>query len=285
MGTRWRALPLSPPEVPPLPSWREGSLEMTEALARAFFAFVELTHQLTHSYGLDLVILTVLVKTALFPLTFRQMKQARLMKVLQPKLKALDHLKKEDPKEHQKQTMELYQAEGVNPMEGCLGMFIQFPIIISIFRMMRDPGINGGVFLRETLFGVNLGSSPVMTTDSLAEATRMAGATALPWPWGNDPAFLSLYWPALLMLAAYLVLVTLNQKLLMPTPKPGEKDDNPMAAAMNPKMFTAMILIFGFFFPAGLILYFIIFQVATGVQTRKIISLLDAQEAASTTQR
>ena len=250
---------------------------MTEALARAFFAFVEMTHALTQSYGLDLVILTVIVKIALYPLTLQQMRQGRRMKALQPRMKELEPLKKKDPKAYQEKTMGLYKKEGVNPLSGCLGAFIQFPIIISIFRMMRDPGINGGVFLRETLLGVNLGSPPVFTAGSLAEATRLPGATALPWPWGQDPAFLSLYWPALLMLALYLVLVTLNQKLLMPMPKPGEKD--PMAAMMNPKMFTAMILIFGFFFPAGLILYFIIFQLATGLQTKWIITILDREEA------
>ena len=245
---------------------------MTEFLAKAFFSVIEMMHSFTGSYGVDLVLLTVMVKTALYPLTFQQMKNQRLMQKMAPELKKFDSLKSKNPQEYQQKTMELYKKNNTNPLAGCVPMFIQFPIIIALFRMLRDYSINNGAFLTQNLFGVNLGATPVGTVPTLSEAQRLPGSTALPSPWGNDPSFISFYWPALLLLAFYLLTTILYQNQMMPAKKEGE-DAPPMP--FNPKIFTFMILIWGLFFPAGLIFYFIVFNVVSIFQTKMIYKKLD----------
>ena len=249
---------------------------MTESLAKAFFALIEILHSFTNAYGFDLIILTIIVKTALYPLTMQQMRNQRLMQKMAPELKKLDHLKNKQPQEYQQKTMDLYKKYKTNPLAGCLPMFIQFPIIIALFRMLRDHSINNGVFLTENLFGVNLGATPVSTVISLSEAQRLGGSTALPSPWGNDPTFISFYWPALILLSFYLGTTILYQNQMMPAKKEGE---DAMPQPFNPKIFTFMILIWGLFFPAGLIFYFIVFNVVSILQTKMIYKKLDAENA------
>jgi len=87
------------------------------------------------SYGLIILILTILLKIVLFPLTFRSYLSTAKMRVLKPQI---DEIHKKIPKEknmeRQQATMALYKKVGVNPMGGCLPMLVQFPILIAMFR-------------------------------------------------------------------------------------------------------------------------------------------------------
>ena len=66
-------------------------------------------HSFTDAYGFDLIILTIIVKTALYPLTMQQMRNQRLMQKMAPELKKLDPLKNKNPQEYQQKTMDLYK--------------------------------------------------------------------------------------------------------------------------------------------------------------------------------
>lgn len=88
------------------------------------------------SYALAIVILTVIIKVVLYPLTYKQMKSMRAMQELQPKIKELEK-KYKDPKKKQEAMMELYKKHGANPMAGCLPLLIQFPILIALFRGLQ----------------------------------------------------------------------------------------------------------------------------------------------------
>jgi len=88
------------------------------------------------SYGLIILILTVIIKVVLFPLTFKSMQSQAKMKVLKPLVDELGKKfpKKEDAMKKQQATMALYKKAGVNPMGGCLPMILQMPILFAMFR-------------------------------------------------------------------------------------------------------------------------------------------------------
>ena len=80
--------------------------------------------------------LTLIIKTALFPLTYRSYKSQAVMRVLKPQVDELSekYPKKEDAMKKQQATMDLYKKAGANPMGGCLPMLLQFPILYAMFR-------------------------------------------------------------------------------------------------------------------------------------------------------
>ncbi len=88
------------------------------------------------SYGLIILILTILIKIVLLPLTFKSYQSQAKMQVLKPLVEELGKKfpKKEDAMKKQQATMDLYKRAGVNPMGGCLPMLLQMPILFAMFR-------------------------------------------------------------------------------------------------------------------------------------------------------
>ena len=88
------------------------------------------------SYGLIILLLTLIIKVVLFPLTYKSYVSQAKMRVLKPQIDELSakFTKKEDAMKKQQATMALYKKAGVNPLGGCLPMLIQFPILIAMFR-------------------------------------------------------------------------------------------------------------------------------------------------------
>ena len=87
------------------------------------------------NYGIIILLLTLIIKAFLFPLTYKSYKSSAKMRVLKPQI---DEINKKYPKdkamEKQKATMDLYKRAGVNPMGGCLPMLLQMPILFALFR-------------------------------------------------------------------------------------------------------------------------------------------------------
>lgn len=88
------------------------------------------------SYGIIILILTIILKIVLFPLTFKSFQSQAKMGVLKPMVEELGKKfpKKEDAMKKQQATMDLYKRAGVNPMGGCLPMLLQMPILFAMFR-------------------------------------------------------------------------------------------------------------------------------------------------------
>jgi YidC/Oxa1 family membrane protein insertase len=88
------------------------------------------------NYGLIILILTLIIKIVLFPLTFKSFQSTAKMQVLKPQVDELGKKfpKKEDAMKKQQATMDLYKRAGVNPMGGCLPMLLQMPILFAMFR-------------------------------------------------------------------------------------------------------------------------------------------------------
>jgi YidC/Oxa1 family membrane protein insertase len=103
------------------------------------FAIIPIFNWLDNSisnYGLIILILTLIIKVVLFPLTFKSYQSTAKMQVLKPQVEELGKKfpKKEDAMKKQQATMDLYKRAGVNPMGGCLPMLLQMPILFAMFR-------------------------------------------------------------------------------------------------------------------------------------------------------
>lgn len=167
------------------------------------------------SYAVAIVLLTIIIKVVLYPLTYKQMKSMKVMQELQPKVKELDKKYKNDPKKKQEAMMEIYKEHGANPMSGCLPLLIQFPILIALFRGLQkfqpsepayytlfgllnlskpDPtGIILPVLVGLTTFAQQYVTSP-NTNDSTQRMMLYAMPVLFGWMTRNFPSGLALYW-------------------------------------------------------------------------------------------
>jgi YidC/Oxa1 family membrane protein insertase len=93
------------------------------------YKFLEIAH-IPGAFGWAIVLLTVLVRGAMTPLTKKQMESARKMQAIKPHLDELHKKHKDDRKKLQEEQMRLYQEHGINPAAGCLPLLISFPILI-----------------------------------------------------------------------------------------------------------------------------------------------------------
>lgn len=96
---------------------------------------------MTGSFGLSLILLTILIKIVLLPFTLKQDKSMKEMKKLQPKIDDLKKKYSNDPQLLNQKTMELYKEHKVNPAGGCLPLLIQLPILWALFGVLRQEGV------------------------------------------------------------------------------------------------------------------------------------------------
>lgn len=109
---------------------------------------LELFYRLIPNYGVAIILLTVLIKVILFPFTHNSYESTAKMQAVQPKLKELQEKYRDEPQKLQQKQAELYKAEGVNPMGGCLPMLFQMPIFIALYGLLNKYfPLRGAVFI------------------------------------------------------------------------------------------------------------------------------------------
>jgi len=140
----------------PLPR-RYGGLPM-EWLGVPVLLVMNFFYRFTGNYGVAIILLTVITKVLFFPLTVKSMTSMKKMQAIQPQANAVRAKYKNDPQRAQRETLELYRREGVNPLGGCLPMVIQIPIFYALYialsvavELQNAPFICVG-----RLFGVDL---------------------------------------------------------------------------------------------------------------------------------
>jgi YidC/Oxa1 family membrane protein insertase len=173
------------------------------------------------SYGIAIILMTLMIRTLIWPLHAKSTRTMKRMALLGPKMKELKETHKDDPQKLNQETMKMYKEYGVNPFGGCLPVFFQLPIFLGFYRMLQSA-----VELRHERF---LWVEDLSMPDTLFTIPVMGG-----FPFNLMP---------LLMGATML----LQMKF---TPKTGDK--------MQQRMFMFMPLIFLFFcynFAAALALY------------------------------
>lgn len=106
---------------------------------QAMMYLLNTLHNFVGSYGLAIILLTVLIRVALWPLNSAQTRSMRKMQELQPKLKALQEKYKDNPQKMQESMMKFYSENSFNPMAGCLPMLVQLPIFIGLYGALSSP--------------------------------------------------------------------------------------------------------------------------------------------------
>lgn len=91
------------------------------------------------NYGIVIILLTIIVRLILTPLTITQTRSMARMQKIQPQLKELQKKYKDDKQKLQQETMAFYKQNNVNPLAGCLPLILQMPVFFALFQALRNP--------------------------------------------------------------------------------------------------------------------------------------------------
>lgn len=101
-----------------------------------------------NSYGISILVVTIIIRFITLPFMLKQMKSMKAMQKLQPEINALKEKYKTNQQKLNEETMKLFQKNNVNPLSGCLPLFIQMPILIAFYQaIMYNPQIREASFL------------------------------------------------------------------------------------------------------------------------------------------
>ena len=214
------------------------------------------------NYGLAIILLTVLVRSCMFPLSKKQALGARKMQELQPEIKKISEKYKKDPEALRHAQQELFRKHNYNPLSGCLPVFLQLPIFIGLYRaLMVDVELRGAALLGPSIRWCSNLAAPDMLFDWSGFWASIG--------WGSfnsGQGMLSLgpYFNILPLVTIALFIV--QQKMFMPPPA----DDQ---AKIQQNMMSFMMIFMGLIFfkvASGLCLYFIASSL-WGVAERKLL--------------
>lgn len=143
---------------------------------------LDLFYRLIGNYGFAIILFTVFVKLVLFPLDIKQRRSMAKTQKIQPLLMEVQKKYANDKDKLNRETMQLYQKYGISPTSGCLPMFIQFPIIIALYWVVRKPifymmGVSAEDIWRiGEAFNSWAASNPTLLPDALKSAVPVTFA-------------------------------------------------------------------------------------------------------------
>ncbi|MFM9966067.1 MAG: membrane protein insertase YidC [Planctomycetaceae bacterium] len=207
-----------------IPAW------MVAGIAGFLLLILKGFHGVGLPYGICIMLLTVLVRSCMFPISKKQAINAKRMKEMQPRLKELKEKYPDDKQKFAEEQMKLFAETGFNPLSGCLPVLMQLPIFIGLYQSLSSS--------------VDLRLAPFLWFNNLAAPDSLF---SLPFKMpflGNEFNLLPIITTSLFLY---------QQKILMPPPTDEQ-------TRMQAKVFFWMTLMMGFMFyhvPAGLCVYFI----------------------------
>ena len=204
-------------------------------LAKPIFWLLEKIHALVNNWGWSIIFLTILIKLAFFPLSAASYKSMARMKLVQPKVLELKERHKGEPQKLNQAMMEMYRKEKINPLGGCFPVLIQIPVFIALYWV-------------------------------LLSSVEMRGAPW--WGWIQDlskpDTLFGVWFGAPIGLLPILMAVSMFiQTKLNPTPP------DPLQAKLMMFMPLAFSVMF-FFFPSGLVLYWVVNNILSIAQQWQI---------------
>ncbi len=204
---------------------------MIDAIAEVFSVLISFIYGYIPNFGIAIIVMTLMVKLVTFPLNNKQIKSAKKMQVLQPEMKKIQNKYKDDKEKQNRAVQEFMKENNMNPLAGCLPLLVQFPVLIGVFRLLREPDlfldmevINPYLFqASETINLLNLPMSALSVENFISE--------------------ISIYYIFPLIAGATTYLYS---KMSMPS-------DSSQKMLMY--MMPVMITVFSFSFPIGLVIY------------------------------
>ena len=222
---------IGPKELEILKSLGQG---LERSIDFGYFGFISIpllyllhfSHNFTGSYGIDIILLTILIKLLMAPLTHKSFVSMKQMQKLGPQMERLKEKYSQDKEKLNKEIMELYRRNGVNPLGGCLPMVLQFPVFIGLYNALSTP--------------IELRHAPFLWIKDLSRPDwESLPFTVADWHLGIP--ILTLLMGASMFLQQWM------------TPSVGDPNQRKMMLMM-PLMFTFMFVSF----PAGLTVYWLV---------------------------
>lgn len=203
------------------------------------------------SYALALILVGIAVKIITWPLTASQMRSMRKMQEVQPQLQEIQKKYAGDRDKQAQAQMELFKANGVNPLGGCLPMVIQLPVLFGLYRAISHlgPPPGTGALMGQRFLWIHDLSKCEPNLKYLCKLTPEGHVFGLPIP-------------------ILLIIMTAAQLVFQKFSTPPQTGSDPQAQAMQ-SAFKWMPLLFAFIFaslPSGLVLYYTVFTLTNVVQ-------------------
>jgi YidC/Oxa1 family membrane protein insertase len=223
-------------------------------------------YQLIPNYGVAIILLTLLIRLVLLPLGIKQVRSMQAMQAVQPKVKELQKKYKSDKQKLNEETMKLYREHGVNPLSGCLPLLAQLPVLIALFAVLRVTGGNISTHIprdSELFTAIQTQDTyllPGHQVNLLCTATQAGQVVTFTVPPGQQGNYVN---PPLdcgsnipdripyYLLAAAMIGTTFWQQRQMQRASPAGSQQQQAITRIMPLLFG----IWGFLFPAGLVLY------------------------------
>ena len=210
-------------------------------IVKPLFFAIDYFFKLTGNFGIAIILITICVRIAFFPLANYSFRSMAKMKVLQPEMTRLKELHKEDKMKLQQEMMALYKKEKINPVSGCLPIFIQIPFFFAIYKMLFVT-----IEMRHQPF---FGWIKDLSERDPTSIFNFFGL--IPW---DPPSFLLIgAWPVFMGITMFL------QQKLNPTPP------DPIQAKIF-MFFPLFLTVILAPFPSGLVIYWTINNVLTMAQ-------------------
>ena len=210
-------------------------------IVKPLFFAIQYFFELSGNFGIAIILITICIRLAFFPLANYSFRSMAKMKVLQPEMTRLKELHKEDKMKLQQEMMALYKKEKVNPVSGCLPIFIQIPFFFAIYKVLFVT-----IEMRHQPF---FGWIKDLSERDPTSIFNLFGL--IPW---DPPSFLLIgVWPCLMGVSMWL------QQKLNPTPP------DPIQAKIF-MFFPLFLTVILAPFPSGLVIYWTINNVLTMAQ-------------------
>ena len=210
-------------------------------ISKGVLYFLKAIHGYVPNYGVVLIIFSFVIKLIVYPLTKKSYQSTAAMQTIQPEINGLKDKYKNNPQKLNQATMQLYKKKGVNPLGGCLPMFLQMPLLFALFQVFRTT--------------IELRSEPFIwwIKDLSAPDTVI-----------HLPFTIPIYGDQVSVLPIFMVIsMFIQQRMMAPS-------------VQQPQQKTMQYFMTGFFFlmfnsfPSGLNLYYTLFNILTIAQQKLI---------------
>jgi YidC/Oxa1 family membrane protein insertase len=234
---------------------------MIDAIAQFFAVLLTYIYDIVPNFGAAIIIMTILVKLVTFPLNNKQIQSAKRMQQLQPEMKKIQAKYKDDKEKQNKAVTEFMKENNMNPLAGCLPLLVQFPILIGVFRLLREADL----FLDMS-----------MINPYLFQASESINLLDLPFV--IDPAGFSIssFLGSISILFIFPLIAGATTYLYSQMSMSADSSQKMMLYMMP-----VMITVFSFSFPVGLVIYWIMNNLFS-IGQHKLIVHLDTKKEVKT---
>ena len=121
---------------------------LLDGISKIIYHTIQFFHKIIPSWGLCILLISVLIYSLMYPMTLRGMQSMKKMQALQPKIAKLKEKYKDNPQKMNKETMEIYREHKINPLGGCLPFLLQMPVFVGLYQVLwRSVAFKGAKFL------------------------------------------------------------------------------------------------------------------------------------------